>query len=243
MNEDTDILTKNVTITVAEAAVPTYTLTLTEITDLRSGCRSTGSISITITVNPAAGKQVFIHVNGVNKKTELMADPAHQYGFSIIENTRCVTYEDIPADEFTLSLFVSPSGGGLTSINGTQSTSDTFPAGTAVAVGCMPLGGYAFVNWTIEGSQVSTQENFTYIMPSNDIELTANFITTAAETPPDLTADTTGNRAGANLMITFSDGAAWASEITEIQAEGQVISNEAYVLSPGAVGVEGSITL
>lgn len=101
MNEGTDILTKNVTITVAEAAIPTYTLALTG--DNISSDPVAGAIEenteVTITVSPAAGKQVAAFtVGGTDKKVELLAAPTHQYVFSITEDiTVAVTYEDIPS--------------------------------------------------------------------------------------------------------------------------------------------------
>ena len=101
MTAGTDILTKNVTITVAEATAPTHTLTLTgeNISSVPAAGAIAENTEVTITVSPAAGKQVAAFtVNGVNKKTELMAAPAHQYVFSITENTTVVvSYEDIPA--------------------------------------------------------------------------------------------------------------------------------------------------
>ncbi|WP_283410162.1 hemoblobin-interacting domain-containing protein [Anoxynatronum buryatiense] len=65
--------------------------------------------------------------------------------------------------------------------------------------------------------------------------------------PPDLIADTTENYAGQTLMITFSDGQAWANAITEISVEGEVLSlqpdNIQYYLNTGDAAVDGQISL
>jgi hypothetical protein len=249
--ESANIMSKTVNITILEVAPTSYTLTLTG--DNISSDPVAGAIeentAVTITVSPASGKQVAsFTVGGVDKKAELNAVPTNQYTFSITADTIVVvSYEDIPAGSYSLNLLVSPIGAGMVSIDGTPSTSGTFPAGAQVQVGCMPLAGYEFVNWTVESVEVSNQANFDYLMPSNYTNLVANFISTATAPPPTLNADSTGNYAGQTLMITFSNGQAWANAITEISVDGEILSGqigiEQYFLNTGDDVVDGQISL
>ena len=253
MQENLDIATKNVTLTVAEAPVTTHTLALTGegIVSIPTAGNILEKTQVVITVTPPVDKQVATFtVNGVNQKAALMTAPMHQYEFSITEDTTVVvTYEDIPAGNFRLNLLVSPSGGGWAVIHdgNVMTTTGTFAAGTTVPVGCMPAAGYAFDNWTVEGHVVSTFGDFDFIMPADYTNLRANFISTNLSAPPALVADTTDNYAGQNLMITFSDGQAWANAITEISVEGEVLSlmpdNIQYYLNAGDAAVDGQISL
>jgi len=230
----------------------TYTLTLTgdNISSDPAAGTITENTSVTVTVSPAAGKQVAsFTVGGVDKKAELAADPVNQYTFSITANTIvAVSYEDIPAGEFTLNLLVNPANAGWAYIlDGNQSTSGTFAVGAQVEVGCMPASNYAFVNWTVDGDVVSEQESFTFTMPQGYTNLRANLISTATAPPPTLNADSTGNYAGQNLMITFSNGQAWANAITQITVDGETLSllpdNLQYYINPGDEAVDGLIQL
>ncbi|MDW7670477.1 MAG: leucine-rich repeat protein [Bacillota bacterium] len=69
----------------------------------------------------------------------------------------------------------------------------------------------------------------------------------AVKAPPVLNEDTTQNYAGQTLMITFSDGQAWANAITEVSVDGEILSllpdNIQYHLNTGDEVLDGQISL
>ncbi|HHX95294.1 MAG TPA: hypothetical protein GX691_05725 [Clostridia bacterium] len=49
-----------------------------------------------------------------------------------------------------------------------------YKAGTSVTLNVTPLPGWSFSNWTVNGKIVSTKEKFVYVMPKDDVTVTAN---------------------------------------------------------------------
>ena len=91
-------------------------------------------------------------------------------GFSV----RCVCYTgDSPlvTTDFSINLSSNPPAGGTTDGGGAYS------AGTSVTVIASKNTGYNFVNWTdkLNGTEVSTNSNYQFIMPANNRTLVANF--------------------------------------------------------------------
>ena len=89
------------TLTVTVPAAPTYALTLTgdNISSVPGAGNLTAGTSVTVTVAPAAGKQVATFtVGGVDQKAALAGGTANQYTFNMpaAATTVVVTYEDIP---------------------------------------------------------------------------------------------------------------------------------------------------
>lgn len=72
------------------------------------------------------------------------------------------------AASYTITTSSSPGSGGTTSGGG------TFTAGTSHTVTATPNGGFTFVNWTENGSVVSTATNYTFTL-NNNRNLVANF--------------------------------------------------------------------
>ena len=72
---------------------------------------------------------------------------------------------------YTLTLAANPVAGG--SVN--SDVEGEYEAGEEITVIATPAGGYAFINWTVGVTEVSTNAEFIYTMPSEDITLTANF--------------------------------------------------------------------
>ena len=50
-----------------------------------------------------------------------------------------------------------------------------YPVGSTVAISATPATGYLFVNWTIGENAVSTNASYGYVMPDEDVTVTANF--------------------------------------------------------------------
>ncbi|NJL70621.1 MAG: alpha/beta hydrolase [Candidatus Competibacteraceae bacterium] len=73
------------------------------------------------------------------------------------------------AQNYTISLSASPSGGGTASGGG------GYPAGSSRTVTASANSGYTFANWTENGSVVSTSSSYTFTLNSNRT-LVANFV-------------------------------------------------------------------
>lgn len=129
----------------AEATPPTqYTLTLTG--DNISADPAAGLIdentAVTVTVAPASGKQVATFtVNGLDKRSELVNN---EYTFTITENTTvAVTYEAIPATQYTLTL----TGDNIFSVPASGSIAED----TEVTVTVSPASGKRVDTFTVNG--------------------------------------------------------------------------------------------
>lgn len=88
----------------------------------------------------------------------------------------CVEDEDLEL-RYTLRLQTNyPDAGQLTGAG-------TYPQGATVGIEVNPYDGYEFLNWTIDGDEVSDQSAFTYQMPANNVEIIANFEITSTGMP------------------------------------------------------------
>ena len=74
-----------------------------------------------------------------------------------------------PPTEYTLTLEANPTAGG------TVTGSGDYAEGAEVEITAEANEGYKFINWTIDGEELSTDASFTYTMSSNDVTLVANF--------------------------------------------------------------------
>ncbi len=87
----------------------------------------------------------------------------------------CVEDDDL-AVRYTLTLQTSPPDAGQLTGAG------TYLEGETVTVEVSPYDGYEFQNWTIDDNVVSEQTSFTYTMPADNVQITANFETTSTGT-------------------------------------------------------------
>jgi hypothetical protein len=93
------------------------------------------------------------------------------YTFPLNSNTTLVA--NFTPVQYTIAVSASPSAGG------TVSGAGTFAAGGSHTVTATPNSGYSFVNWTANGSAVSTLASYTFPLNSN-VALVANFAPVAA---------------------------------------------------------------
>ena len=91
------------------------------------------------------------------------------YSFNANKNRLLVASFKQTQKNCNLSLNESPVSGGTTSGAG------TFEAGTQVTVIANPSEDYSFINWTENGTEVSTNPEFTFYIGENT-QLTANFV-------------------------------------------------------------------
>src|SRR4029077_1894536 len=98
---------------------------------------------------------------------------------------------------YTIAVSASPSAGGRVSGGG------TFAAGSSDTVTATANSGYSFVNWTQNGSVVSTSASYTFTLNSN-VTLVANFTTV-------VTQDTVAVSASPSAGGTVSGGGTFAA--------------------------------
>ena len=110
--------------------------------------------SCTLTANPATG-YTFVKwtKNGVQVSTNT------SYTFTVTESASYVAH--FQANSYTISVSADPSNGG------TVSGSGTYTYGQSCSVHATASNGYTFTNWTVNGSQVSTNANYTFTVTSN----------------------------------------------------------------------------
>lgn len=73
------------------------------------------------------------------------------------------------SDLYALNLFASPEEGGQVIGSG------IYEAGEVIYIQAIQNEGWGFYNWTKDGAHFAWVQNFTFTMPAEDVELTANF--------------------------------------------------------------------
>jgi uncharacterized repeat protein (TIGR02543 family) len=132
-------------------------------TSIPSGTYSSGQ-SVTITATPASG---YNFVNWTEKGTQVSASASLTF---IISANRTLVANFIQQNEkFTLTSSTLPLAGGTTSI-----PSGTYMSGQEVTIRATPAAGYTFVNWTNNGTVVSTLGRYKFTITEN-LTLVANF--------------------------------------------------------------------
>jgi hypothetical protein len=167
---------RNLVANFEQNAVTTYTVDVAVLpassgTAVGGGTFNEGS-SVTVTAAPAEG---FVFVNWTEGGTEVSTNAA--YTFTLTANRNLVAnFEELPPATFTIKASANPSKGGTTSI-GTK----TYTEGTAITISANANAGYHFVNWTEDGLEVSTSNNYSFTVTA-DRTLVANFEQDAAQT-------------------------------------------------------------
>ena len=117
--------------------------------------------SCTVTATPAEG---YTFVNWVENGTVLSTDPS--YTFTVNENHTIIA--NFTVQSYTITLTANPTEGGTVTGGGTYNYGQYC---TAVAT---EADGYTFVNWTEDGTEVSTDASY-YFMVEGNRNLVANF--------------------------------------------------------------------
>ena len=109
---------------------------------------------------------------------ECVSDDA-TYVFTAFEDITLVADFEKEATNVVLNytVAVSSNGGGYVSINGTDSTVVSVAEGSEVTVLATPDTGYEFIGWFVDAADtlVSTNAEYTFIVPKYDVVLTAKF--------------------------------------------------------------------
>jgi predicted ribosomally synthesized peptide with SipW-like signal peptide/uncharacterized repeat protein (TIGR02543 family) len=157
-----------------QPAVPKYTVAA--IAKPESGGTALGSgtyakdASVTLTATANDG---YNFVNWTSDDETVVSTDA-SFTFTVTGDVKyTANFEAISAPEYTITVTENDSSYGQAKI-GSDGKSGTFAGGTGVTLNASPKSGYRFVNWTLEGVEVSTDAS-TNITVTVDATYTANF--------------------------------------------------------------------
>lgn len=145
----------------------TQNYVITAMADPTAGGTVTGSggynygESCTLTATANAG---YTFINWTKNGTQVSTNQT--YTFTITESATYIAH--FSAQSYTITTASSPSNGGTTTGGG------TYNHGQTCTVMASTANGYAFTNWTENGTQVSTNANYSFTVTSNR-NLVANF--------------------------------------------------------------------
>ena len=129
-----------------------------------SGSYDVGS-TVTIIESPNPG---YTFANWTENGTIISTSSSYQ--FTIAGNrTFVANFTIIPALQFAVILSSNPAAGG------TNSGSGSYTSGTSVTITASPNTGYTFVNWTENGTIISTSSSYTFAITATRT-LVANFL-------------------------------------------------------------------
>lgn len=174
----TGTISKLVTDTLRTAMIADYVWSFTTIPLLTVSADPTAGGTVTgggafaqnsvVTVNavPAAG---YTFLNWTESDNGPAVSTSASYQFPMNGNrTLIANFELVPIGQFAVVLSANPAAGGTTTGAG------SFDAGTSVAVTARANTGYTFVDWTENGSRISTSTNIQFTLNGNR-NLVANF--------------------------------------------------------------------
>ena len=101
----------------------------------------------------------YTFVNWTENGTQVSTNA--NYIFTVTGNRNLVAHFQQQQQQFTISVSANPSNGGSVSGGG------TFNQGASCTVHATANNGYTFVNWTENGTQVSTNANYTFTVTGN----------------------------------------------------------------------------
>ncbi len=234
------------------------------------GGGSSGSYTVTASANPTAGGTVtgagvypahtlctltatanagYTFINWTRNGSVASTDPT--YSFYVTENTTCVANFSQTLPSYTVTATANPTEGG--SVIG----AGRYNEGANVTLKATANEGYTFVNWTEDGTQVSTSSTYNFTV-SGDAAFVANFslnsyeITTAANPTIGGTIAGAGTynygasctlTATANEFYTFVN---WTKDGTEVSTEPTydfiVTETAMFVANFSLVGYEVTVT-
>ncbi len=165
-----------------------YTFTVTENRNLVANFQAMPQqYAISVSANPSSGGSVsgggtynqgqsctvhavansgFTFVNWTENGTQVSTNA--NYTFTVTGNRNLVANFEAQLPEYTVGVSANPSIGGNVSGGG------TYTQGQSCTVSASANDGYTFVNWTENGTQVSTNTNYTFQVTGNRT-LVANF--------------------------------------------------------------------
>jgi hypothetical protein len=85
---------------------------------------------------------------------------------------------------YTITITQVPSGSGLVKVGSSTVAGNVQEEGVTVNLLATAFSGFTFINYVVGGDVVSTSNSYSFVMPSNNIEIIVNFATVV---PPDIT--------------------------------------------------------
>ncbi len=150
---------------VAHFQLQSYTITATADPSDGGSVNGAGTYnhgaSCTLT---ATANEGYTFVNWTKNGTQVSTDPS--YSFTVTETAAYVAHFSI--NSYTVSVTANPTNGGTVTGEG------TYTYGQNCTVHATAATGYTFINWTENGSQVSSQADYTFTV-EGDRNLVANF--------------------------------------------------------------------
>ena len=185
--------------------IPTYTIATSASpvaggTTTGDGTYTSGS-SVTLVATPNAG---YAFINWTENGIPVSDSTTNSFTASV---NRALVANFVPT--FTITASAAPSAGGTSTGGG------IYNSGSAVTVVATANAGYAFLNWTENGTPVSSESNYTFTAGA-DRTLVANFIPTYTITTsasPITGGTTTGDgvyNSGSNVTVAATANAGYA---------------------------------
>lgn len=143
---------------------PTYTITTSATvggTVSGAGKYEQGS-SVTLTATPENG---YLFVGWTENNEQISTDESFTF---IVDRDRTLAANFVPITQPTYTINVSATAGGTASGGG------EYEQGSSVTLTATPKSEYLFIGWTENGEQISTDENFTFVV-EQDRAFVANF--------------------------------------------------------------------
>ena len=122
-----------------------------------------GGTTVPLTATPALGYQF---LNWKNGDTILSTSANYTYSMPYNNVTLSANFEPVL---YPLTISVNPSGAGIVSGAG------NYTGGTQVSLSAIPAINHTFANWSVDNEVISTNPNYTYMMPYSAINIVANF--------------------------------------------------------------------
>jgi hypothetical protein len=163
MDGNTELLANFTAVTAGKLTVNLSSFPSAGGTTSGSGQFSANS-TVTVAALPNPG---YVFVNWTEDETIVSTSSSYQFVLTA-NRTLIANYSLVNEDQFAVILSANPAEGG--SING----SGSYDAEEDVTVTATPNNGYAFVNWTANGEEVSTDSSYTFAITANT-NLVANF--------------------------------------------------------------------
>ena len=185
-----------------------------------SGTYDSGA-PVTVTATPASG---YLFFNWTEGGAPVSSNSTYNF---IASANRTLIANFIQT--VTISTLSNPVAGGSTSGGG------TYNSGTSATVTATPAAGYRFVNWTENGTQVSTLSSYTFTVSANRT-LVANFIliyTISTSSSPVAGGSTTGSGtydSGASVTVLASPASGYRF-VNWTESGIQVSANASYTFT------------
>ena len=194
-----NIVINNYTITAT--ASPSNAGTITG-----AGSYASGS-TCTLRATPNSG---YTFVNWLENGTSVSTNAT--YSFTVTGNRNLVAVFDVAPTNYTITATANPSNGG--SVDG----GGTYASGSTCTLRATANSGYTFVNWTKNGTQVSTNPNYSFTVTGN-----ASYVANFEPIPEEYTITVNADPANGG---TVSGGGTYAEGSTCVIS---AMPNEGYV--------------